>query len=76
MDWPGYVWRLRRALERQLPYDVLLVHYKKEQLMAASLPRRLRGRLVWAEWGPVPYQFRARVARARRTCTPAAAPTS
>jgi glycosyltransferase involved in cell wall biosynthesis len=52
------VWRLRQALERQQPYDVLMVHYKKEQLMAASLPRRLRAQLVWAEWGPVPYPFR------------------
>ena len=52
------MWRLRQALERQLPYDVLIVHYKKEQLMAASLPRRLRAQLVWAEWGPVPYPFR------------------
>lgn len=57
-SWPAYVWRLRQALERQLPYDVLIVHYKKEQLMAASLPRRLRAQLVWAEWGPVPFQFR------------------
>src|ERR1700761_4139053 len=48
--WPGYVWRLRRALDRQLPYDVLLVHYKKEQLMVPWLPRRLRSRVVWAEW--------------------------
>jgi glycosyltransferase involved in cell wall biosynthesis len=56
--WPTYMWRLRQALERQLPYDVLIVHYKKEQLMAASLPRRLRAQLVWAEWGPVPYPFR------------------
>jgi len=57
-SWPAYIWRLRRALERQLPYDVLLVHYKKEQLMTAWLPRRLRAQLVWAEWGPVPYPFR------------------
>jgi glycosyltransferase involved in cell wall biosynthesis len=56
--WGPYVWRLRGALERQLPYDVLLVHYKKEQLMAAWLPRRLRAKLVWAEWGPVPYPLR------------------
>jgi glycosyltransferase involved in cell wall biosynthesis len=57
-DWPRYVWRLRRALERQMPYDVLLVHYKKEQLMVPWLPRRLRPEVAWAEWGPVPYQFR------------------
>ncbi len=56
--WVSYVRRLRRGLERELPYDVLLVHYKKEQLMAFALPRRLRAKLVWAEWGPVPYQLR------------------
>jgi glycosyltransferase involved in cell wall biosynthesis len=56
--WPQYVWRLRGALDRQLPYDVLMVHYKKEQLMVPWLPRRLRPRVVWAEWGPVPYQLR------------------
>jgi glycosyltransferase involved in cell wall biosynthesis len=58
VGWPSYVWRLRRALERQMPYDVLLVHYKKEQLMVPWLPRRLRPQVAWAEWGPVPYQFR------------------
>src|SRR5580693_3193871 len=30
--WPRLLRRLRRALEAQEPYDVLLVHYKKEQL--------------------------------------------
>jgi glycosyltransferase involved in cell wall biosynthesis len=50
---------LRAALEREAPYDVLLVHYKKEQLLAPWLPRRLRPTLVWAEWGPVPRQLRA-----------------
>jgi glycosyltransferase involved in cell wall biosynthesis len=58
LSWPAYVRRLRAALERQQPYDVLLVHYKKEQLMTAWLPRRLRAQLVWAEWGPVPHAFR------------------
>jgi glycosyltransferase involved in cell wall biosynthesis len=56
--WLPYLVRLRRALEREQPYDVLLVHYKKEQLMAALLPSRLRSTLVWAEWGPVPYPMR------------------
>jgi glycosyltransferase involved in cell wall biosynthesis len=46
-----------------MPYDVLLVHYKKEQLMVPWLPRRLRPRVAWAEWGPVPYQFRRGLAR-------------
>jgi len=56
--WPLLLGRLRDALERQMPYDVLLVHYKKEQLMAAMLPRRLRATTVWAEWGPVPFPLR------------------
>lgn len=51
--------RLRRALEREAPYDVLLLHYKKEQLLALGLPRRLRPRLAWAEWGPVPVPLRS-----------------
>jgi glycosyltransferase involved in cell wall biosynthesis len=52
---------LRRALEREAPYDVLLVHYKKEQLLAPWLPTRLRPTLAWAEWGPVPRQLRGGV---------------
>jgi glycosyltransferase involved in cell wall biosynthesis len=56
--WPVYLRRLRAALEREAPYDVLLVHYKKEQLMAPWLPPRLRPTLAWAEWGPVPYPMR------------------
>jgi glycosyltransferase involved in cell wall biosynthesis len=72
LQWLPYLWHLRSALSRQAPYDVLLVHYKKEQLMAAWLPARLRATLVWAEWGPVPYPLRkgiprrAYVAAARR----------
>lgn len=58
-----YVLRLRRVLEAEQPYDVLLVHYKKEQLMAALLPERLRASLVWAEWGPVPYPLRHGIPR-------------
>jgi glycosyltransferase involved in cell wall biosynthesis len=58
LQWPVLVNRLRRALEAEAPYDVLLVHYKKEQLMARMLPKRLRATLVWAEWGPVPFQMR------------------
>ncbi len=51
--------RLRAALEAQAPYDVLLLHYKKDELLAATLPRRLRARLTWAEWGPIPRQMRS-----------------
>src|ERR1700694_3775435 len=49
--------RLRKHLSREWPYDVLLMHYKKEQLLAPSLPRRLRPVLAWAEWGPVPKEL-------------------
>jgi glycosyltransferase involved in cell wall biosynthesis len=62
--WPGLIarWpllrrRLRAALTAELPYDVLLLHYKKEQLLAPGLPALLRPRLAWAEWGPVPRQL-------------------
>jgi glycosyltransferase involved in cell wall biosynthesis len=48
---------LRMALEAELPYDLLLLHYKKEQLLAPTLPARLRSQLAWAEWGPVPRQL-------------------
>ncbi len=57
LRWPQLLWRLRRALRAELPYDVLIVHYKKEQLLAAMLPKRLRSTIVWAEWGKVPFQF-------------------
>jgi glycosyltransferase involved in cell wall biosynthesis len=56
--WFPYVQRLRTALEQEWPYDVLMVHYKKEQLMARWLPERLRATLVWAEWGPIPFPLR------------------
>jgi glycosyltransferase involved in cell wall biosynthesis len=56
--WPSLRRRLRLALQDEWPYDVLLVHFKKEQLLAADLPERLRPRLVWAEWGPVPFPVR------------------
>ena len=49
---------LRRERAENGPIDVLLVHYKKEQLMAALVPRRLARTVVWAEWGPVPFEFR------------------
>src|SRR5580692_2961282 len=40
--WPLLVARLRAALLAQAPYDVLLVHYKKEQLLVPMLPASLR----------------------------------
>src|SRR5262249_25090486 len=58
LRWPSLRARLRTALEAELPYDVLLLHYKKEQLLAPGLPARLRPQIAWAEWGPVPRQMR------------------
>lgn len=62
-SWPSLLRDLRRALEAEAPYDVLLVHYKKEQLLAAMLPKRLRPSLVWCEWGPVPFPLRTGLPR-------------
>ncbi len=62
--WPIIARELYVQLRSLEPYDVLLVHYKKEQLLAATLPRRLRPALVWAEWGPVPYPLRRGLPRA------------
>jgi glycosyltransferase involved in cell wall biosynthesis len=56
--WPLLLRRLRAALSAESPYDVLMVHYKKEQLLAGMLPAALRRTVVWAEWGPVPFPLR------------------
>jgi glycosyltransferase involved in cell wall biosynthesis len=56
---PLLVRRFAAALAREAPYDVLLLHFKKEQLLAPLLPARLRPRVAWAEWGPVPVQLRS-----------------
>lgn len=58
LQWPSLRKRLRRALRAQEPYDVLMVHYKKEQLLAGMLPAELRRTIVWEEWGPVPFPLR------------------
>lgn len=58
LRWPQLLARLRKALRAEEPYDVLLVHYKKEQLLVSMLPRELRRTIVWAEWGPVPFPLR------------------
>ena len=58
LRWPLLVSWLRRALAPLAPYDVLIVHYKKEQLLALTLGKRLRATLIWAEWGPVPFPLR------------------
>jgi len=63
LRWPRLRSRLRRALEAERPYDVLLLHYKTEQLLALGLPAELRQRLAWAEWGPLPRQLRRGPAR-------------
>lgn len=75
LRWPALRRRLARALEAELPYDVLLVHYKKEQLLAPGLAGHLRPQIVWAEWGPVPRQMlhgpgRLGYARAARSASP------
>jgi glycosyltransferase involved in cell wall biosynthesis len=57
--WPLQLRRLRRELAREAPFDVLLLHFKKEQLLAPRLPAELRPRLAWAEWGPVPPALRS-----------------
>ena len=59
--------RLAGALRAARPFGVVLVSFKKEQLLIRLLPKRLTGRVVWVEWGPVPKQMRhgpARVAYA------------
>ncbi len=58
VGFPRLTRRLSRTLKGLEPYDVLLVHYKKEQLMARWLPRRQRATLAWCEWGPVPFPLR------------------
>ena len=58
LRWPLLMRNLSSALRAQAPYDVLLVHYKKEQLMARMLPAELRRTVVWSEWGPVPFPLR------------------
>jgi glycosyltransferase involved in cell wall biosynthesis len=57
LRWPRLRRELRAALEAEMPYDVLLLHYKKEQLLAPGLPAQLREQIVWCEWGPVPRQM-------------------
>lgn len=57
LRWPQLALHLREALGREWPYDVLVVHYKKEQLLASLLPTHLRAQLIWAEWGPVPAEL-------------------
>ena len=57
LSFPLLLWRLGSGLAREsrrAPIDVLLLHFKKEQLLSTLLPKRLTGAVVWAEWGPLP----------------------
>ncbi len=58
LRWPLLLRALAKALRAEAPYDILLVHYKKEQLLARMLPKALRRTIVWCEWGPVPFPLR------------------
>lgn len=58
LRWPLLVRALAKALRAEAPYDILLVHYKKEQLLVRMLPKALRRTIVWCEWGPVPFPLR------------------
>ena len=60
---PLSVVRIARALRAERPVGAVLVSFKKEQLLLSLLPQRLTGRVVWAEWGPVPAQMRRGPAR-------------
>lgn len=55
---PILVRRFRAALQQAGPADALLLHYKKEQLMTPMVPRSAAKRIVWAEWGPLPFGLR------------------
>jgi glycosyltransferase involved in cell wall biosynthesis len=63
---PLSLFRLVRALRgeaRTAPIDVLLFHYKKEQLLSVAIPPRLASAVVWAEWGPLPVSLRTGLAK-------------
>ncbi len=60
---PLVLWRIARALREERPVGTLFLHFKKEQLLCSLLPHRLTGKIVWAEWGPVPPPMRQGPAR-------------
>lgn len=64
LGFPQLIRGIHAALVEAGPFDVLLVHYKKEQLLAGLLSRRVAPRVVWAEWGPVPFPLRKGLPRA------------
>jgi glycosyltransferase involved in cell wall biosynthesis len=63
LETPRTLWRIARALRAAGPVGATFVHFKKEQLLVALLPRRLTGEIVWAEWGPVPPNLRGGIPR-------------
>lgn len=63
LSFPLVLLRLAQALRAERPVGVVLLHFKKEQLLCSLLPRSLTGRIVWAEWGPVPPPMRHGPAR-------------
>ncbi len=63
---PLYAARFVAALRAEAaagPIDAVLLHYKKEQLMSRLVTARLARRVVWAEWGPLPLEFRTGLPR-------------
>lgn len=61
LGFPRWTRRLQHALQAEharAPIDVTLLHFKKEQLMTPLLQSAVPGRLVWAEWGPLPLPMR------------------
>lgn len=60
---PVILVRIAAALRAQRPIDVLVLHFKKEQLLCSLLPASITGSIVWMEWGPVPPPMRRGPAR-------------
>lgn len=66
LGFPRSVARLVSALRAETadgPADAVLLHYKKEQLMTPFVSRARARRVVWAEWGPLPFEFRTGLPR-------------
>ena len=63
LSFPRTLARLAGALRAERPVGGVMLHFKKEQLLASLLPPRLTGRIVWFEWGPVPPAMRRGPAR-------------
>jgi glycosyltransferase involved in cell wall biosynthesis len=50
-----------RPFAYERPIDIVLLHYKKEQLLGVVVPRSVARSVVWAEWGPLPVAMRGRL---------------